>query len=68
MDHALAVLQQLGAINQEDEVTPLGQHLVRLRSMLANPKLTWFAVDIAIGSQTWQGNLLSMFASKSGVR
>lgn len=28
MDHALAVLQQLGAVDQSDEVTPLGEHLV----------------------------------------
>ena len=32
MDHALSVLEELGAVSDTGEVTALGQHLVRLSS------------------------------------
>lgn len=31
LDHALTVLNEIGAVSQEGELTPMGQHLVRTR-------------------------------------
>ena len=59
MDHAIAVLQQLGAINQEDEVTPLGHHLVRTVLLFEDLKFNMFpAVYVTSRPQTRQGECL----------